>query len=264
MSGRERRSRRATPAAPTSWERVADWYDGWVGDRGSRYHRALAIPVALELLQPAEGEEILDVGAGQGALAPYIAQRGGRYTGVDASPRLIAAARRRHGAIGRFVVGDARRLRDVGAIGGARYHAAVFLLSIQDMDPLEQVLASVASALRSDARIVVVMTHPAFRQPRHSGWGFDESRGLVFRRVDAYLTPMAVPLKPVASEPPTRSFHRPISGYVNALGAVGFAIDSMREIPDLPPEAQPGKRGRALRRAHAEIPMFLAFRAVRG
>ena len=68
------------------------------------------LPVGLELLDPREGEEILDIGAGQGVLAPKVVRAGARYTGVDASPRLIEAAKRRHGRAGRFLVGDARRL----------------------------------------------------------------------------------------------------------------------------------------------------------
>ena len=144
MSGDVRRSRRRSTSPTTSWDPVAGWYDGWVGDRGSRYHRALTIPAILELLAPQAGEEILDIGAGQGVLAPYVVEMGARYTGVDASPRLIAAARRRHGRLGCFLVGDARDLTSVRGLRGGGYDAAVFLLSIQDMDPLERVLASAA------------------------------------------------------------------------------------------------------------------------
>ncbi|MEP6680842.1 MAG: methyltransferase domain-containing protein [Chloroflexota bacterium] len=247
----------------TSWDRVATWYDGWVGDRGSAYHRQLAIPATLELLDPQPGESILDVGAGQGVLAPSIVDAGARYTGVDASPRLVAAAKRRHRGIGQFVVGDARRLQAVAGLNEASYDAAVFLLSIQDMDPLHSVVAGVDWALRPHARVVVLMTHPAFRQPRHSGWGHDESRNLQFRRVDAYLGEMAVPMKSLAGGLPTRSFHRPISAYLNALGDSGFAVDRMLELPDLAAERRPGKAARAGDRANAEIPLFLGLRAVR-
>lgn len=251
------------PAAGTSWERAAAWYDGWVGERGSRYHQQIVIPAVLELLEARKGERILDVGAGQGVLAPYIEELGATYVGVDASPNLIARARRRHGQPERFVVGDARVLRGVPGIEQAGYDAAVFLLSIQDMDPLEPVFASVSWALPPSGRVVLAMTHPCFRQPRQSGWGFDESRGLQFRRVDAYLSEMAVPMKAFEGRLATRSFHRPISAYVNGLAAEGFAIDAMRELPDLPPESRP-RRASAGTRAEAEFPLFLMIRARRG
>jgi ubiquinone/menaquinone biosynthesis C-methylase UbiE len=249
----------------TSWERVATWYDGWVGDRGSAYHQQLAIPALLDLLDPRAGEEILDVGGGQGVLVPYLTEGGARVTVVDASPKLIAAARRRHGRSpsARFLVGDARRLQAVAGLEEGAHDAAVFLLSLQDMDPLEDVVRGVDWALTGHGRVVILMTHPAFRQPRHSGWGTDAGRKLTYRRIDAYLGEMAVPMKSLGGGPPTRSFHRPISAYVNALAEAGFATDAMLEIPDLPPDRRPGKAARGDARATAEIPIFLGLRAVR-
>lgn len=271
MTERPRQPRRTTPprrrstGSETSWERVATWYDGWVGERGSAYHRELAIPTVLDLLEPVSGEAVLDVGGGQGVLAPHLAERGTRVTVVDASPRLIAAARRRHSTLRgvRFVVGDARRLSAVADLDRGAYDAAVFLLSIQDMDPLDDIFAAVSWALNATGRVVILMTHPAFRQPRHSGWGVDEGRKLTYRRIDGYLTPMAVPMKALGGGPPTRSFHRPLSAYVNALGDAGFAVDAMIEVPDLPPERRPGRAARGDARAQAEIPLFLGLRAVR-
>jgi SAM-dependent methyltransferase len=219
----------------------------------------------LDLLDPGPGEEIIDVGGGQGVLAEYLAEAGARPTVVDASPRLISAAKRRHAGTrdARFLVGDARRLPAVAGLEEGGYDAAVFLLSIQDMNRLDEVARGMDWALRPNGRIVLLMTHPAFRQPRHSGWGYDEGRKLTYRRIDGYLSEMAVPMKSLGGGQPTRSFHRPISAYVNAFAGVGFAIDAMIEIPDMPPERRPGKAARADARANAEIPIFLGMRAVR-
>ena len=263
MSGRSGPPRGGS--SETSWERVATWYDGWVGDRGSAYHRQLAIPAVLDLLQPQKGEGILDVGGGQGVLAPYLVEAGASVTVVDASAKLIAAARRRHRSLtsARFLVGDARTLPTLAGLVEGGFDAATFLLSIQDMDGLEDVVRGVSWALRERSRVVLLMTHPAFRQPRHSGWGTDEGRKLTYRRIDAYLGEMAVPMKSLAGGQPTRSFHRPISTYVNALAEAGFATDAMLEIPDLPPDRRPGRANRGDARASAEIPIFLGLRAVR-
>lgn len=261
MSANGHRSRKRPPFVSTSWDPVATWYDGWVGDRGSRYHRELALPAALRLLEPAPDEEILDVGCGQGVLAPYIAANGAHYTGIDASPRLVGIARVRHGAHGLFFVGDARSLGATRGLRGGAFDAAAFVLSIQDMDPLRPIIASLDRVLKSTSRIVMLMTHPAFRQPRHSGWGEDASRGLRFRRIDSYLTPMAVPMKTLPGRHPTRSFHRPISAYVNHLAEFGFTLDAMDEVPE---NAHARRRGRQLTdRAEREIPLFLGLRARR-
>src|SRR5262249_44835808 len=133
--------------AATNWDPVADWYIGWVGEAGSEHHRRLAIPAVLELLAPAAGEHILEIGAGPGGLAPPVARAGAPYTGVDAGPRLLAFARRHHGACGRFVQGDATRLDALPEVRAGFFDSVVFMLSIQDMDPLDAVLRSAAWAL---------------------------------------------------------------------------------------------------------------------
>lgn len=240
------------------WDPIAAWYDGWVGKGGSDYHRKLAIPVVLELLHVQPGEHILDIGAGQGVLAPHIARYKAHYAGVDISPRLLALARRRHGKEGRFLHGDARQLSKVHGLAAETFDAAVFLLSIQDMKPLADVLKSVAWALRRGGRVVILMTHPCFRIPRQSGWGYDPSRRLQFRRVDSYMTPLSVPMKPYSKRRKgvTISFHRPLCQHLNGLGTHGFLIDCLREIATHSLGCT-----RAERHANSEIPLFLGLRA---
>jgi SAM-dependent methyltransferase len=250
------------PSSATSWDPVADWYIGWVGDSGSDHHRQLAIPAVLDLLAPAAGEQILDIGAGPGVLAPLIARAGARYTGVDASPRMLAFARRRHGAQGRFLQGDATRLDSVPELRAHTFDGVVFMLSIQDIDPLDAALRSAAWALRPGGRVVLLMTHPCFRVPRQSGWGWDEGRRLCYRRVDRYLTPLAPPMKAYSRrDGATRSFHRPLEVYINGLAAQGLLIEQMREIPTYKDRPK-GPRASAEHLANQEIPLFLGLRAI--
>jgi ubiquinone/menaquinone biosynthesis C-methylase UbiE len=242
-----------------SWDGVADWYSGWSGPFGSRHHRAFAIPAALDLLALRGGERLLDIGCGPGPLAPSAERSGAHYTGVDSSRRLLAVGRRHHGSFARFVEGDATRLTHV--FGTDVFDAACFLLSLQDIDPLEAAIASAASVLAERSRVVVVMTHPCFRIPRQSGWGWDEGRKLRYRRIDAYLSRLAVPMEEAAhGRGATRSFHRPLGTYVEAFAAAGFAVDALREIAGDAGSAS----SRAERSAAREIPLFLALRARRG
>lgn len=48
---------------------------------------------ALDLLDPQPGEQILDIGCGEGTLTRKIAARGASVVGIDNSPEMIAAAR---------------------------------------------------------------------------------------------------------------------------------------------------------------------------
>lgn len=246
----------------TSWDNVAPWYIGWVGEEGSKHHRNLAIPSLLELLDAQSGEKILDIGGGSGVLAPFIHRLGARYVCVDASERLLAFGRERHKDRGRFLFGDARDLRHVDGLSAESFDAVTFLLSIQDMDPLDAVIDSAAWALRDGGRIAILMTHPCFRMPRQSGWGWDERRKLQYRRIDSYLTPLAVPMKEYIGREKgtTTSYHRPLSTYINELAAHDLIVDAMQEIPTYK-VSQSGPHARAENRANEEIPLFMGLRA---
>lgn len=247
----------------SSWDPVADWYIGWVGKRGSKHHRRLAIPAIMNLLELEPGERVLDIGCGPGVLAPHVARRGAVYTGVDASSRLISFARTHHSKAGLFLLGDATQLARVSALQPSSFDAAVFLLSIQDINPLEAAFKSAAWALGRGGRVVLVMTHPCFRVPWHSGWSWDEDRGLRYRRVERYHSRLTVPMQEYNGprQGATQSYHRPLEAYVNALAAQGLFVDRLQEIPSYKTEVTE-ERSKAEARAHEEIPLFLGLRAV--
>ncbi len=252
------KSKNLLGARSQSWDAVAHWYAGWAGGDGSHYHRTIAVPLMLELLNLRSGERLADLGCGHGILAPPVSGLGAHYIGVDLSRRLIAEARRKQARNGRFLVGDATALPDHRLLADGGFDAASFLLSIQDINPLEAAIAEAARLLRPGGRLAMVMLHPCFRVPRQSGWGWDEGRGLKFRRLDSYLSPLAVPMQ-AHGRGTTRSYHRPLETYVSALNREGLAVTALKEAAD-----RPGERdGRADRRAVREFPLFLGLRATK-
>ena len=239
--------------SPSGWDNVASWYDGWVGQHGSDHHQKLAIPSLLDCLNLDKNTRLLDIGCGTGVLAPYIAETGATYTGIDISPKLIHTAKRYHEKQGAFIVGDARKLTRYFAHD--EFDVCTFLLSIQDINPLLVSIQQTASVLREGGTLAILLVHPCFRIPRQSGWGYENTRKLQYRRIDRYLTPLKIPMKQ-HKRGTTISFHRPLSTYINTLAQCGLVIDKLDEITTY----QSGKN-KAENRANEEIPLFMAIRA---
>jgi ubiquinone/menaquinone biosynthesis C-methylase UbiE len=242
------------------WEYVSKWYDGMVGESGSIHHEYI-IPIVMKNLSLRTGGDVLDLGCGQGVLAPYVRKAGGNYTGIDISPSLIKHAMNRHKNDGTFLVGDVHSLKKQKEIDGGSFDSAVFLLSLQDMRYPRRAIDSAVWALKPGGVLVMLLTHPAFRIPRQSGWGYDEKRKLLYRRVDSYLSPLDVPLRKdrKTNRTLTRSFHRPLSEYMTTLIKNDMIVTSFEEIPT---QVKTGTMiTKAEERALSEIPLFLEISA---
>ncbi len=262
------------PGRDTSWERVAEWYDSLQGEAGeetSDHYRDVIIPGTIRLLSPAPGARLLDVACGQGVISRAATAQGARVVGVDASPSLIDAARARLGG-GEidYRQGDARRLLELG-LEPAAFDAASCVMALGNIDPLDQVFRGVHDLLKPGGRFVAVISHPAFRAPGQTSWGWDERGRVQYRRVDAYLTVQQVqiqmhPGKAAMGQPggdlTTWSFHRPLQNYVRLLGEAGLLIDAIEEWPSLR-VSEPGPRAAEENRSRRELPLFLALRAIK-
>lgn len=248
----------------SSWGNVAEWYIGWSGKSGSAYHRRIAIPTVMRLLEIKPDHKVLDVGCGPGALAEHVVREGACYVGIDSSFAMIRAARRYHRhPDAEFIHGNASKLPTALKHITHQFDAAVCLLSIQDMDPVDTIIRQMAQMLRPGGRAVVFMTHPCFRIPRQSGWGWDTNRKLRYRRVDRYLTPLAVPMEPYKhGVGHTKSYHRPLSVYVRSMSAADLTIDTMEEIP-VDQDVFGRKSDKRTAVLSTEIPLFLCIRAVK-
>lgn len=239
----------------TSWNPVDKWYDQIVGKDGHYYHRNLIIPNLLRLLNlPRDGASLLDIGCGQGILARHIPKTV-RYTGIDLSPKLIAAAQKhRTHAKQQFLVADATKpllLKETFT------HAAI-LLALQNMEEPEKVLMHLSKVVKG--KVVIVLNHPCFRIPRQSSWGNDEQKKLQYRRIDRYSSPLKIPIQAHPGKgkqsATTYTFHHSLQDYFRMLHDAGFAVTGLEEWHS--DKMSTGKAAKQENRARLEFPLFLA------
>jgi len=258
-----RKPHRKSPSAPaTAWTGAAEWYDQLVGDAGSEYHQKVVLPGVVRLLALQKADPVLDVACGQGVLCRLLQERGAEVTGIDASDPLIRAARDRGPAAIRYHVGNAL---DLSFLPAGHFSAAACVLAIQNIHPIAPVFTAVHRVLKPGGRLVLVLNHPSFRGPKETSWGWDESRGIQYRRVDRYLIPRKAPIVTNPGSAPgayTWTFHKPLEAYVKALRGAGLLIDAIEEWPSHK-TSEPGPRAAAENTARKEIPLFMAIQAVK-
>jgi ubiquinone/menaquinone biosynthesis C-methylase UbiE len=243
------------------WDQAAQWYDTLVGLKGSEYQTAVIFPGALQLMQLKKGATVLDLACGQGVFSRYLAQRKMKVTGLDTSEEMIRFAESRSDPSIRFEHADAQ---DPQALQGKTFDAVVCLLALQNIENLFPVMRNVKRWLKPGGRFVMVTTHPCFRIPRQTHWGWDEQKKIQYRRVDLYGSESAIPiLTPpfVDAQSFTVTYHRPLQSYFQALAEAGLCVDGLEEWASHK-TSEPGKRAKAENRARQEIPLFMALRAV--
>lgn len=253
----------------TSWDRVARWYDDLLSEKQNDHYEEVILPGTLRLIEPWEGLRLLDVGCGQGILGRRLASLGVQVTGVDSSPQLIAAAKKRgsgaksyHVPTPEYMVAD---VRDLGPLNLQGFDAAACVMALGNIDPLEPVFKGIAGALRVGGRLVIVIAHPAFRAPGQTSWGWDDKAKTQYRRVEGYLSPGQ---KQIQMHPGkdasvvTWTFHRPLQAYTRLLAGSGFGIEAIEEWPGQRMSTS-GPRAAEENRIRREIPLFMAIRAVK-
>jgi ubiquinone/menaquinone biosynthesis C-methylase UbiE len=256
------RTGKPAPKKPAAvWDQAAQWYDALVGLKGSEYQKAIIFPGAFQLMQLKKSDTVLDLACGQGVFSRYLSQRKMRVTGLDTSEEMIHFAQSRSDSSIHFEHADAQ---DSEALQGETFDAVVCLLALQNIESLLPVMCNVKRWLKPGGRFVMVATHPCFRIPRQTHWGWDEQKKIQFRRVDLYGSESAIPIltPPFAQANSfTVTYHRPLQSYFQVLAEAGLCVDGLEEWTSHK-TSEPGKRSKAENRARKEIPLFMALRAV--
>lgn len=259
----------------TSWGGVAKWYDSLLNMDGT-YQKEVILPNLLRLMDVKAGDKILDIACGQGFFSRALAEKGGEVTGIDISSELIEIAKKvklpkektapEAGSVKYFVAPADKLNKDVA---DKSIDKAIIILAIQNIENLNGVLAEASRAIKVGGKLFIVLNHPAFRNPKHTAWGFDEKNMVQYRRVEEYLSEsktdidMTPGLSEVEKKKMTVSFHRPLQVYFNTLVKNGFFVGRLEEWSSNK-KSEAGPRQKAEDKARQEIPLFMMIEAVKG
>lgn len=254
----------------TSWNNVSTWYDELLQGEDT-YQSKVILPHLVRLLSDVKGGNIIDIACGQGFFSHALNNEGYKVHGVDASPELIKKAmelyahntkRTGNKHIPTF---DVRKADNLLEIPSACFDAAIIISAIQNIEEVGGAFAEVKRVLKPNGKLIIVMNHPAFRVPQHSGWIYNEKTKVQSRIVDMYLSEKRIDIvmNPGAKEykqVTTPSFHRSLQYYSKQLLKHNFAITKIEEW-NSHKESGKGPRKEAEDTARKEIPLFMMLEA---
>ena len=246
----------------TSWEAIAHDYHEAVDCEGHFYHKQVILPNLLPKFRFSPTSSLVDIGCGQGILEKHVPQTLS-YLGIDLSPSLVRFAKKSASSRSHcFLHHD--MTKPLPTTYHNRFSDAVAILSLQNMESPEQAISHTAKLLAPQGRLFIVLNHPCFRIPRLSSWLYDEPKKLLSRKIDRYLSPLAIPIVAHPGEKyseTTYSFHFPLSYWTKALSDNHFLIENIEEW--ISPKNSSGKRARAENLCRKEFPLFLFISALK-
>ena len=252
-----------------AWERIAPWWDDYMGDDGNRTHRGIVAPAAERLLEISPGQTVLEAACGAGIFARRMAELGANVVAFDASAAFLEAARKRTAEYA-----DRIELRHVDAtdedqllaLGEGRFDAAVCNMALMDMADIRILASALSRLLKPGGRFVFSVPHPCFNMTsvkRAAEEEEDRDGDLAIVRyvkVSKYLTPSTTRAIGIQGQPvPHHYFDRPLSLLLRTFFDVGFTMDALEE-PAAPPRPD-GERLLAWS-SFPDIPSVLAARLV--
>jgi SAM-dependent methyltransferase len=235
---------------PLLWEHNARWWQEEFTDGADPEYEEQILPLVEGHL--AGARRVLDVGCGEGLVARRAVSAGLEAVGVDPTgAQIVEAVRRGGGPTYAQTTAEQLPFRD------ASFDAVVMCLVIEHLDPFEPAIEEMARVLEPGGRCLLLLNHPLLQAPG-SGWIDDHILEEQYWRVGAYLRD-DITVEELAPGVELPFMHRPLSRYVQVMGASGLLIEHMDEPP--PP---PGFLDQAWEYAAAStIPRLMLIRARR-
>lgn len=230
------------PLAYDAYEELAEAYNELIATKphNAYYDR----PAVLSLLPDVAGKRVLDAGCGPGAYSEILVQRGAQVVGVDASPKMVALAKKRLGERAQVFVADITQ--PIPVLEDASFDQVISPLVLNYMDDLAPVFQQFFRLLKVGGQLVASLGHPFFDFIYYKSENYfaTEKVGAVWR---GFGKPVYVP-----------AYRHSLSAIINPLLETGFSLEKILEpLPtDEFKEADPQEYEKLMR-----FPGFICLRA---
>jgi SAM-dependent methyltransferase len=195
------------------WDDIADWWVAATADGAADSDEMLDV---LRALVSSVGGRTLDLGCGDGQA---LALLGDRAIGVDLSHRLLLAAAE-HAPVVRC------RLPDLAWIRPGSFDQAVAVGLLDLIADDQEFFEQVASAVRPDGVLVVVMNHPVVTSP--DSQALIDADGQVVWRWGHYLE--RGELTQPAGHRTVKLHHRPVGELLTNAASAGWLLEQVIEV----------------------------------
>ncbi|HAR54984.1 TPA: hypothetical protein DCR79_01715 [Patescibacteria group bacterium] len=212
------------------WDTAAEEYSQLVGESGDVWRRMLNNPAILrEVSGLSKSSKVLDLGCGEGYLSRLLSQYNWELVGVDNSQTLLDEAKRKQSP-GDFILADITQ----PLLLGDDFDVVITNMVLMSVPDIEPVYRNVYNCLKKDGKFIVVIIHPAFRRPiaEFAKTIIDK----VFRRepfmkiANNYMIVAKYSRRIMQCVNATRTWHRPMSVYIQKAIDCGFKLIKIDEI----------------------------------
>jgi len=232
------------------WQSSADAWVTDMGDRGDFGRRYVLDPVMLPRALAGSPQKALDVGCGEGRFCRMLRSHGVDVVGIDPTPALIAAARRRDVG-GSYLKARAERL----PFRAEAFDLVVSYLSLIDIPDVQAAVPEMARVLRPGGTLLIANLTSFNTACGDVGWIKDSDGRRLYYPIDHYLQERAFWIEYRGIR--VINHHRPLSTYLRALLGAGLVLTHFDE--PAPTSDAPASRARG----YARAPWFLVMQCLK-
>ena len=220
------------------WDAKAAFWDEHMGE-GNQFQLELIGPAVERLLAVRPGEQVLDVGCGNGVSSRRLAHLGARVVAIDTSARFLELACARSPDLSdniEYRLVDATDEEELLALGEGRFNALVCTMVLMDMPVVEPLARAGKRLLAPGGRFVFAVQHPAFNsnavrfcaETETGDDGIEVARHAV--KMSDYLVVPPGKGTGMPDEPqPHWYFHRPLHELFGTFFQAGFVLNGLEE-----------------------------------